>query len=223
MIIFVSISICVCACICFCLGFYFCLYFCLCFCLSISLFICVCLYLFISIFIYDFICFFLSLFIFVCLYYLIFLKYIHILLGTFTRLDTHIIDLIGILTQIYILYFSIFIKMIVNLIRNLYRAAVSHLRLYRYDFWYVGATNTVNNIYSIFIRYILSYSEAICRLPQTLIMNEPNNSVHKPESTNRIPLALTTHEPNNSDCEPKTQNHCLGPKIHRLSLELALI
>ena len=55
--------------------------------------------------------------------------------------------------------------------------------------------------YSIFSRHILSKPEATCRLPQTLII----------------------YEPNNSDCEPKTPNHCLGPKVHRLNLELALI
>ena len=55
--------------------------------------------------------------------------------------------------------------------------------------------------YSIFRRHILSKSEAICRLPQTLII----------------------YEPNNSDYEPKTPKHCLGPKIHRLNLELASI
>ena len=46
-----------------------------------------------------------------------------------------------------------------------------------------------------------SKSEAICRHPQTLII----------------------YEPNNSDYEPKTPTHCLGPKVHRLNLELASI
>ena len=75
----------------------------------------------------------------------------------------------------------------------------------------------------IFTRHISSYSEALCRLPQILIIYEPDNCVHKPESTNRDPLTLTTYDPNNSDCEPKTPNHCLGPKVYRLNLELALI
>ena len=52
---------------------------------------------------------------------------------------------------------------------------------------------------------------------------EPKNSVRKPESTNRIPFYLIMHEPNTPDSEPKTPNHCLGPKVHRLSLELASI
>ena len=41
--------------------------------------------------------------------------------------------------------------------------------------------------YNIFIQYS-SYYELICRLSQTLIIHEPNNSVRKPESTNRTPL-----------------------------------
>ena len=53
--------------------------------------------------------------------------------------------------------------------------------------------------YNIFTRHISCYSEAICLLPQTLIMYELDNSVRKPESTNRVLLTLTTHELNNSD------------------------
>ena len=59
--------------------------------------------------------------------------------------------------------------------------------------------------YNIFTRHISFYSEAICRLPQTLIIYESNNSVHKPESTNRIPLTLTTHDRRIPIMSPKPQ------------------
>ena len=43
----------------------------------------------------------------------------------------------------YILYFSIFIKMFENLIGKLYRAAISHLRFHRYNFWCAGAASSL--------------------------------------------------------------------------------
>ena len=141
-------------------------------------------------------------------------------MGIFIGLDIHIINLVS------ILFFFIFLSLL-NVLPFLLEMYIVPLLA---TSGFIIVTSGVSEMpalavvfYSIFTRHILYSSGATCRLPPTLIIYEPKNSVRKPESTNRVPLTLTMYDFNISDCEPKTPNHCLGPKVHHLNLELVSI